>query len=89
MLGFRPLSPDILRRRATDNPDIPLDILEINSKLEDYRVLDELFDYWLVLATQDINIVYKWRLEAEEKMQTVQAQSSSGKSALTPDEVNK
>lgn len=87
MLGFRPLPIEDLERRATNNPDIPSDIMEINSKLEEYRSVDDMFHNWLVLATRDINVVYNWRLEAEEKMRLAQEKTPGSKSALTPEEV--
>lgn len=88
MLGFRPLPIEDLERRATNNPDIPSDIMEINSKLEEYRSVDDMFHNWLVLATRDINVVYNWRLEAEEKMRLAQEKTPGSKSALTPEEVH-
>jgi D-glycerate 3-kinase len=88
MLGFRPLPMGDLQRHVTSNPEIPSDIIEINSKLEEYRSVDDMFHNWLVLATRDINVVYKWRLEAEEKMRLVQEKMPDGKSALTPEEVH-
>ena len=56
-------------------------IQEIDQHLVTYKTLHDLFDAWLVLAVQDVSIVYKWRLQAEVEMR------SSGKPSLTDQQV--
>jgi len=76
MLGFQSLSPsDLLRNPQSTN------IEPINTFLQEYQSLHHIFDCWMVLAVQDIAIVYQWRLQAEQQMRAL------GKPSLTDDQV--
>jgi D-glycerate 3-kinase len=73
MLGFQSINPDILSSMKTDikPPLFPkaIDmngITQVNDILKDYKALHEIFDQWLVLALDDVNHVYRWRLEQEQ-----------------------
>lgn len=53
----------------------------IDSYLEEYQSIHNMFDAWLVLAVDDISVVHKWRLQAEIKMR------EEGKPAMTDQQV--
>jgi len=40
----------------------------INNHLRDFHSVHSMFDAWLVMALEDIQYVYDWRLDAEHKM---------------------
>ena len=71
MLGFHPVG----------DGEASGDLGPVNSALKKYDSLHSLFDAWLVIALSDINLVYKWRLDAEKRMR------SSGKPGLTDAQV--
>lgn len=79
MLGFTPIDEqyDVNSLQTGSLPEMK----DIDEKLKNYRELHELFDGWLVLAVDDIDVVYKWRLEAEQRMR------SSGKPSLSDQQV--
>ena len=54
----------------------------INNNLRQYKEIDELMDIWLVLAVEDIQVVYQWRLQAEQESRM------KGKAAMTDEQVN-
>jgi pantothenate kinase-related protein Tda10 len=80
MLGFQPLSLDIIKSAIDNNSKIPPGIHEINMELEAYKPVNAMLHDWIVLSTSDIDIVYKWRLEAEDRMR------AQGLPALSPDQ---
>jgi len=71
MLGFKAMEGNI-----TDQ-----NMKEINSLLMHYQPLHHLFDSWIVLALDDIDTVYTWRLQAEIMMR------STGKAGLSDSQV--
>ena len=71
MLGFQ----------AIESKIIDANMREINDLLKQYQPLHFLFDSWIVLALDDINTVYKWRLQAEIMMR------NAGKPGLSDNEV--
>lgn len=52
MLGFKSICDENISNIKKDNDDI----LEINSLLKSYKDMHELFDSWLVLAVDDIDV---------------------------------
>lgn len=71
MLGFT----------ATNITSMSNNLQEINEELVKYKDLHDMFDAWLVLAVNDVDIVYQWRLEAERSMRAM------GKPSLTDEQV--
>ena len=71
MLGFQ----------AIEGDKIDQNMKEINNLLTQYQPLHFLFDSWIVLALDDIDTVYKWRLQAEIMMR------NTGKPGLSDNEV--
>lgn len=57
-------------------------VQEVNDLLRPYEALNWLMDAWLVLAVQDVHLVYQWRLQAEQQMR------EAGKSGLTDEQVS-
>lgn len=66
MLGFQSLSPSQLKTHEI-NPEI----VQINKFLYEYQSLHYIFDCWMVLAVQDVSIVFQWRLQAEQQMRAL------------------
>lgn len=64
MLGFHPVSASAVSG----------DIATVNKflSLPGYAKLHSLFDGWLVIALEDINFVYEWRLDAEKRVHILQ-----------------
>lgn len=54
---------------------------EIDRRLSLYRGLHNSFDMWLVLGVTDLNVIFDWRLQAENKM------IAAGRPGLTNDQV--
>jgi hypothetical protein len=54
---------------------------QINSNLASYARLHAAFDAWVVIALQDIDYVYQWRLDAEHRMK------DSGKNGMSDSQV--
>ena len=71
MLGFQDI----------EGGKIDQNMKEINDLLARYRPLHCLFDSWIVLALEDIDTVYNWRLQAEIMMRSI------GKPGLSDSEV--
>lgn len=61
MLGFT-ASPE------PESSSLSADLQEINSFLRSYHFIHCLMDCWVVLAVQEVDSVYEWRLEAEQAM---------------------
>lgn len=76
MLGFQSLRPSILKTQEVNQ-----DIMQINQFLQEYQSLHHIFDCWMVLAVQDVSIVYQWRLQAEQQMRAL------GKPSLSDEQV--
>lgn len=72
MLGFEPL-------RATEA--LSADLAQVNVYLQDYAKLHALFDAWLLVAVDDVDHVFKWRLQAETSM------GQQGKARLSDQQV--
>ncbi len=53
----------------------------MNDLLRPYEALNWLMDAWLVLAVQDVQLVYQWRQQAEAQMR------GAGKPGLTDEQV--
>ncbi len=62
MLGFRPLPPDHAALKA--DPGLP----EVNAQLGAYAQWHDLVDAWVVVQVEDVDVIYSWRLEAEQRM---------------------
>ena len=79
MLGFSPIESDQISDHPAvlDNPGL----VTINNHLQEYRTLHHKCDAWIVLALDDIDCVYRWRLEAEHKM------IASGKPGMSDEQV--
>lgn len=79
MLGFNPIDAKDLPTHSavSNNPNL----VAVNTHLEQYRTLHHACDAWIVLALDNVECVYRWRLEAEHKM------IASGKPGLTDDQV--
>merc|ERR1711871_474147 len=75
MLGFHPVE-DL---NVADHGDM----VAVNKYLEGpgYAKLHGTFDAWIVIALEDINYVYDWRLDAEKRM------INSGKPGMSDDDV--
>jgi D-glycerate 3-kinase len=65
MLGFSPVPSSALLEGTYYTH---ANIQQINALLKQYETFHQMFDGWLVVALEDINIVYEWRLEAEKRM---------------------
>eukprot|EP01038_Epipyxis_sp_PR26KG_P010486 gene10486-14092_t len=78
MLGFSPVDFTNPNTTKTSNH-----IEEINDYLLGYSSLHALFDSWVVLAVpeDDVNVIYRWRLQAEQNMK------ASGKPSMTDEQV--
>lgn len=77
MLGFKPRTDlDALSK-------IHPSLTAVNEKLSKYEVWDEQIDAWCVIGTENLQQVFKWRLEAEHKMK------ASGRSGMTDEEVRR
>ncbi|KAJ3316384.1 hypothetical protein HDV06_003737, partial [Boothiomyces sp. JEL0866] len=55
-LGFEPVNSP------------PPELLEINSNLSEFKELYSFLDYFVQLKTNNIDVIYEWRWEQEEKM---------------------
>jgi len=76
MLGFQFLSPSTLKTAVINQ-----DTIQVNQFLQEYQQLHHIFDCWMVLAVQDVSIVYQWRLQAEQQMRAL------GKPSLSDEQV--
>lgn len=74
MLGFEPIPSETAR--AVD-PNLEV----VNTKLADYKALDDLVDAWIIIQVDDVSWVYKWRLQAEVRMR------ESGRLGMTDEQV--
>lgn len=73
MLGFEPLSAaeissEKFRKEKDTTSEHAPDLVQVNAYLRDYAKLHALFDAWLIVAVDDIDHVFKWRLQAETSM---------------------
>ncbi|GLI64652.1 hypothetical protein VaNZ11_007980 [Volvox africanus] len=75
MSGFAPVDPPAA---AAVEPAL----VAVNEHLKSYKAAwDELVDSWLVVRIGDPQWVYKWRLQAEERMK------ASGKNGMTAEQI--
>jgi D-glycerate 3-kinase len=81
MLGFTPTSQQLPPSSNRLEPEDPM--LVIDRNLEAYRNVHEIFDSWIVMAVEDIDVVYRWRLQAEQQMR------AQGKASLTDQQVSR
>lgn len=77
MLGFRPLLESDPQLKANEK------LAEVNRYLADYKRWDELIDAWIVVEVEDIDVIYNWRLEAEQQMREKKGKQGS----MTDDQV--
>jgi D-glycerate 3-kinase len=57
------------RKEEKDSEDMPTKhIQEINQLLQQYTEWHDQMNYWIVVGIDDVNHVYRWRLEAEHAM---------------------
>lgn len=88
LVGFRPLSPDAVRRRR-DAPSRTLHkhrlehLLFVNDKLRAYDPLTDLLDV-LVHLDAPVDQVYRWRQEQEDGLRAQRQDPAAG---MTPDQV--
>jgi D-glycerate 3-kinase len=75
MAGFAPLASDASVLSA--HAGLP----DVNEQLGAYAAWHELMDSWIVLATSDISLPYRWRLEAERAM------AAEGRPGMTDEQV--
>lgn len=57
------------------------DLEPINDMLADYKQWNDMVDSWMVVRIDQLDYVFDWRLQAEQKMR------EGGKSGMTDDEV--
>ncbi|GIL73541.1 hypothetical protein Vretimale_5245 [Volvox reticuliferus] len=75
MSGFSPVDPPAAEA-------VEPALVAVNEHLKSYKAAwDELVDSWLVVRIGDPQWVYKWRLQAEERMK------ASGKSGMTAEQI--
>ena len=94
MLGFKPVRPEELAGLSgSKDPGYVSELSDINEKMTQYLEVNALIHQWLILSTEDIDVVYSWRLEAEKKMrqqrqkEPLGATSGAAKAALSDEEV--
>ncbi|KAG2438369.1 hypothetical protein HYH02_010824 [Chlamydomonas schloesseri] len=78
MSGFAPLPDSSAAQLAAIDPALPV----VNEQLRGYRAAwDELVDSWLVIRIGDPQWVFKWRLQAEERMK------AGGKAGMSAEQI--
>lgn len=79
MLGFKHI-PSLECTTSTTEGTYP-GIMDVNRNLKAYTELHHIFDAWLVLAVDSVDVVYQWRLEQEQEMR------AAGKEGMTDEQV--
>jgi len=78
MLGFRPWPSDGEEGGRSEEG-----LKDVNNYLGSYQEWHELVDAWVIVQVEDLEVIYKWRLEAERKMREKKGKEGS----MTDEEV--
>lgn len=81
MLGFTALSANASPQQYEFLQKIDPNLLVVNEELRQYQALHETFDSWIVLSIKSPDVVFQWRLQAEQRMR------AAGKPSLTDAQV--
>ena len=81
MLGFRPLPPSEVEEEEEGGREGGLK--DVNSFLGEYEKWHELVDAWVVVQVEEVDVIFKWRLEAERRMREEKGREGS----MTDEEV--
>eukprot|EP00931_Biecheleriopsis_adriatica_P064521 TRINITY_DN39286_c0_g1_i1.p1 TRINITY_DN39286_c0_g1~~TRINITY_DN39286_c0_g1_i1.p1 ORF type:complete len:407 (-),score=92.95 TRINITY_DN39286_c0_g1_i1:58-1278(-) len=71
MLGFKPIGSS--KAASEIHPGLPT----VDEKLQEYQAWDDLLDCFCVVGLEDVDQVYKWRLQAEKARTTHGGQGMS------------
>jgi D-glycerate 3-kinase len=72
MLGFRPLPSGGEERGRREEG-----LKDVNHYLGKYEKWHELVDAWVVVQVEEVEVIYKWRLEAERRMREEKGKEGS------------
>ena len=84
MLGFKPL-PSV----GEDEEGGRKGLNDVNDYLGEYEKWHELVDAWVVVQVEEVDVIFKWRLEAERRMRAEKGREGSMTDAEVGDFVSR